>query len=102
MRPKVFANQKVLRPVIVFAFSLFCIIAFGNVESAFGKNDGVTSIFSPLSQPAQEIKETSILVLAVRLSSSLLQGCSSTRSFAFATVPEMKRASRRKSMVVTK
>jgi len=65
MRPKVFANQKVLRPVIVFAFSLFCIIAFGNVESAFGKNDGVTSIFSPLSQPAQEIKETSILVLAV-------------------------------------
>jgi cytochrome c oxidase subunit 2 len=65
MRPKFYANQKVLRAVIVFAFSLFCIIAFGNVESAFGKNDGVTSIFSPLSQPAQEIKETSILVLAV-------------------------------------
>ena len=65
MRPKFYANQKVLRAVIVFAFSLICIIALGHVESAFGKNDGVTSIFSPLSQPAQEIKETSILVLAV-------------------------------------
>ena len=65
MRPKFYANQKVLRAVIVFAFSLICIIAFGRVESAFGKNDGVTNIFSPLSQPAQEIKETSVLVLAV-------------------------------------
>src|SRR6185295_9702009 len=65
MRPKVFANQKVLRAGIVFGFSLICIIAFGHVESAFGKNDGVTNIFSPLSQPAQEIKETSVLVLAV-------------------------------------
>src|SRR5215470_7139990 len=29
------------------------------------KSDGVTSIFRPLAQPAQEIKETSFLVLAV-------------------------------------
>jgi len=65
MRPKFYANQKDLRAVIVFAFSLICIIVFGPVESAFGKNDGVTNIFRPLSQPAQEIKETSILVLAV-------------------------------------
>jgi cytochrome c oxidase subunit 2 len=41
-----------------------CIISFGHVEPAFGNND-VTNIFSPLSQPAQEIKETSFLVLAV-------------------------------------
>ena len=65
MRPNFYANHKALRAVIVFAFSLICIIALGHVESAFGKNDGVTNIFSPLSQPAQEIKETSILVLAV-------------------------------------
>jgi cytochrome c oxidase subunit II len=50
---------------LLFAFSLFCIIGFGHVEPAFGKDDGVTSIFSPLAQPAQEIKETSLLVLAV-------------------------------------
>lgn len=65
MRLRFYANQKTLRAVIVFAFSLFWIIGFSHVEPAFGKNDGVTSIFRPLSQPAQEIKETSFLVLAV-------------------------------------
>ena len=65
MRLRLYANQRTLRAVIVFAFSLFCIIGFGHVEPASGKNEGVTSIFSPLSQPAQEIKETSFLVLAV-------------------------------------
>src|SRR5499425_2848037 len=34
------------------------------IEPVFG-SDGVTSIFRPLSQPAQEIKETSLLVLAI-------------------------------------
>src|SRR5215475_10039309 len=34
------------------------------IEPVFG-SDGVTNIFQPLSQPAQEIKEISILVLAV-------------------------------------
>jgi len=65
MRVHLYGNQLMLRAVTVFAFSLFCIISFGHVEPAFGKDDGVTSIFSPLAQPAQEIKETSILVLAV-------------------------------------
>jgi cytochrome c oxidase subunit II len=65
MRLRWYCNQKTLRAVIVFAFSLFCIIGFGQVGTAFGKNGGVTNIFSPLSQPAQEIKETSFLVLAV-------------------------------------
>ena len=36
----------------------------GHIKLVFGI-DGVTSIFRPLAQPAQEIKETSILVLAV-------------------------------------
>lgn len=65
MRVHLYGNQLMLRAVTVFAFSLFCIIGFGHVDPAFGKDDGVTSIFSPLAQPAQEIKETSILVLAV-------------------------------------
>jgi cytochrome c oxidase subunit II len=65
MRLHLYVNQRTLRAVFVFAFSLFCIIGLGYLEPAFGQNDGVTNIFSPLSQPAQEIKETSLLVLAV-------------------------------------
>lgn len=65
MRLRWYANQRTLRTVIVFAFALFCLIGVGHVEPASGKTEGVTSIFSPLSQPAQEIKETSFLVLAV-------------------------------------
>jgi len=42
-----------------------CIAVTGHVEPAFGKIDTVTNIFRPLSQPAQEIKETSFLVLAI-------------------------------------
>ena len=49
---------------IEFALALMCIIAGGHIEPAFG-SDGVTNIFSPLSQPAQEIKETSYLVLVI-------------------------------------
>ena len=65
MRLHLYVNQRTLRAVFVFAFSLFCIIGLGYVEPAFGQNDGVTNIFRPLSQPAQEIKETSLLVLEV-------------------------------------
>jgi heme/copper-type cytochrome/quinol oxidase subunit 2 len=65
MHVLLYLNQRTLRAVIVFAFSLFCIIGFGPVEPAFGKDDGITSIFSSLAQPAQGIKETSLLVLAV-------------------------------------
>lgn len=49
---------------IKFALALMCIIAGGHIEPVFG-SDGVTNIFSPLSQPAQEIKETSYLVLVI-------------------------------------
>ena len=65
MRLHLYVNQRTLRAVFVFAFSLFCIIGLGYLEPAFGQNDGVTNIFRPLSQPAQEIKETSFLVLVV-------------------------------------
>src|SRR5215472_10818174 len=58
------ADQRTLRAVIVFVFSLLFIITFGP-QPAFGQNNGVTNIFSPLSQPAQEIKETSALVLII-------------------------------------
>ena len=65
MRLHLYLNQRTLRAVFVFAFSLFCIIGLGDVEPTFGQNDSVTNIFRPLAQPAQEIKETSFLVLVV-------------------------------------
>jgi cytochrome c oxidase subunit 2 len=37
----------------------------GRVGTVFGDPDGVTSIFRPLAQPAQEIKDTSLLVLVI-------------------------------------
>ena len=49
--------------LLTFASS-FLVIA-GSVHPVFGDPARVTSLFRPLSQPAQEIKETSLLVLAI-------------------------------------
>src|SRR5262245_25489598 len=54
MRLLLHLNQRTLRAVITFAFSLVFSIALG-LQPAFGQNNGVTNIFRPLSQPAQEI-----------------------------------------------
>src|SRR5258705_8802079 len=62
MRPR---HHKIFRAVLLFAFALICLGLAGHVEPVLGNTDGVTSIFRPLSQPAQEIKETSYLVLAI-------------------------------------
>jgi len=53
------------RALLLLALTLTCVIVAGHNEQALGSTDGVTSIFQPQSQPAQEIKETSLLVLAV-------------------------------------
>jgi cytochrome c oxidase subunit 2 len=53
-----------MRALSFFAFALAYIV-IGYIEPTFGQSDGVTNIFRPLSQPAQEIKETSFLVLAI-------------------------------------
>ena len=57
-------HHSTLRALSLCASALTCIIVTGHVEPTFGI-DGVTNIFRPLAQPAQEIKETSFLVLAV-------------------------------------
>lgn len=62
MRPR---HHKLLRALLVFAFALTCVIFAGHFEPVLGNTGGVTSIFRPLSQPAQEIKELSLLVLAI-------------------------------------
>src|SRR5882724_2403425 len=58
-------RHKMLRTLLLFAFALTCVVFAGHVEPVLGNTDGVTSIFRPLSQPAQEIKELSVLVLAI-------------------------------------
>ena len=58
-------HHKMLRTLLLFAFALTCVVFAGHVEPVLGNTDGVTSIFRPLSQPAQEIKELSVLVLAI-------------------------------------
>ena len=57
-------HHRILRALLLFAFALTCVVFAGHVEPVFG-NDGATSIFRPLSQPAQQIKELSFLVLAI-------------------------------------
>jgi len=65
MRPRSDRYHSIVRALSLFASALTIIIATAHVEPAFGSVDSVTNIFRPLSQPAQEIKETSFLVLAI-------------------------------------
>jgi cytochrome c oxidase subunit 2 len=53
-----------LRTLFPLALPLMWIFVDGHITPVLGK-DGITNIFKPLAQPAQEIKETSVLVLAV-------------------------------------
>ena len=64
MRPRLYRHHSILRALSLFASALTCILT-GHVKPAFGQIDRITSIFRPLAQPAQEIKETSALVLAI-------------------------------------
>src|SRR5215467_6751242 len=56
--------KRTLRSLFLIALALMWIIVASHVAPVFG-NDGITNIFKPLAQPAQEIKETSVLVLLV-------------------------------------
>jgi cytochrome c oxidase subunit 2 len=54
-----------LRALTLLGIAAGWIFITGNIEQAFGKSGGITNIFQPLSQPAQEIKELSLLVVAI-------------------------------------
>jgi cytochrome c oxidase subunit II len=54
-----------LRRAVFASHSASLIILAGCWQRAFADPGGVTNIFKPLSEPAQEIKEMSILVLAI-------------------------------------
>ena len=65
MRPGLSQRRRLLR---VLAFLCVCaawVVFAGHGEAAFGNPSGVTNIFRPLSQPAQEIKELSLLVITI-------------------------------------
>jgi cytochrome c oxidase subunit II len=63
MRRRLDRHNNLLRSL--FAFALVCVVFAGRAGPVFGSPNGVTNIFRPLAQPAQEIKETSLLVLAI-------------------------------------
>src|SRR4029453_3610933 len=65
MRPRSYLYKSTLRALALFVSTLTCIIVTANVIPPFGQRYSVTNIFRPLAQPAQEISETSILVLAI-------------------------------------
>src|SRR6476620_12500710 len=65
MRLRLYRHRKLIRALLLCVFALTCVVFAGQSEPVLGNTDGVTSIFRPLSQPAQEIQETSLLVLAI-------------------------------------
>ncbi|HEV7395762.1 MAG TPA: cytochrome c oxidase subunit II [Pyrinomonadaceae bacterium] len=54
-----------VRKLVFARHPVALIILAGCWQQAFADPGGVTNIFKPLSEPAQQIKETSILVLAI-------------------------------------
>ncbi len=59
------SHQAILRALNLLTISASWIVIGGQIESAFGNPGGITNIFKPLSQPAQEIEEVSLLVIAI-------------------------------------
>jgi len=51
------SHQAILRALNLLTISASWIIIAGQIESVFGNPGGITNIFKPLSQPAQEIEE---------------------------------------------
>jgi cytochrome c oxidase subunit 2 len=59
------ALRKRLRWLTPLSFAASALVIAGHVNAAFGNPAQVTNLLQPLSQPAQEIKELSMLVLAI-------------------------------------
>jgi len=65
MQLRLSLHRRLLRAPALLCFCAALIVIAGHGEPAFGNPGGITNIFRPLSQPAQEIKETSLLVLGI-------------------------------------
>src|SRR5258707_7887804 len=64
-RLRLLYQQGILRALALLNISAAWIVIAGHIESAFGNPSGITNIFKPLAQPAQEIREVSLLVIAI-------------------------------------
>jgi cytochrome c oxidase subunit 2 len=58
-------HHRTFRALTLLSISVVWIIIAGHIEPAFGNQEGITNIFHPLSEPAQEVKELSLLVIAI-------------------------------------
>jgi cytochrome c oxidase subunit 2 len=58
-------NAWTLRKLTFPIVTAVWIIISGSIEPAFGNQGSITNIFKPLSEPAQEVKEVSLLVIAI-------------------------------------
>jgi cytochrome c oxidase subunit II len=65
MHRRFYGHHKMFRALLLLVFAVTCMVLAGHIEPVLANTDGVTSIFRPHSQPAQEIKETSYLVLLI-------------------------------------
>lgn len=65
MRLRLSLHHRFLRALAPLSVCAALIVIAGHGEPALGNPDGITNIFRPLSQPAQEIKELSLLVVAI-------------------------------------
>jgi cytochrome c oxidase subunit II len=54
-----------LRKLTLLSVSTIWIMISACIEPAFGNQGSITNIFKPLSEPAQEVKEVSLLVIAI-------------------------------------
>jgi cytochrome c oxidase subunit 2 len=64
-QPRLPSDPGILRVLTSLTISAASIVIAGHFESAQGNPGGITNIFQPLSQPAQEIREVSLLVIAI-------------------------------------
>ncbi len=65
MRLRLSLYPRILRALALLSVCAAWIIIAGHGAPAYGNPSGITNIFRPLSQPAQEIKELSLLVIAI-------------------------------------
>src|SRR5258708_7182033 len=64
-RPRFPSDPRIFRALTCLTISAAAIVIAGHFEPAQGNPSGITNIFQPLSQPAQEIREVSLLVIAI-------------------------------------
>jgi cytochrome c oxidase subunit 2 len=74
MRPDLSQHHRIFRALALPSVCTAWTIIAGHIQPVFGNQSRITDIFKPLAQPAQEIKEVSLLVLAICATIFLIVG----------------------------